>query len=252
LLTWEAGSPYQNETQRVRDFIRDSSFTCNTRYLTEAYQGLLSPRRLSNGVLTPTLGKTYNLQYSQYPGWHATDLLATFVSPEGDSVDKLLAAPFTQGFLEVFDVYKAYLAAFITKGDPNAPLDSPKNVTTLKRIHWPRPVLEAGSQRVGKVLDIGENAVRIIEDAAAPKLNCDFFQLLEEKLTNRAGYAPDGSRKPRFDDVFGGEMPHVKIDTVMGFPQDVPPTVPFDKIAERLLNSPKDRTLGDVLSRMEG
>lgn len=65
-------SKYATETDRVLAFVRESSFTCNVRHLTEAYGD----------------SSVYNLQYFVTPGWHATDFLPTFFS-EAPSLDSL-------------------------------------------------------------------------------------------------------------------------------------------------------------------
>ena len=52
------GQKYGTQQQRVKALVRDVSFTCNTRFLAQAYNG-----------------RSYNMQYSVTPGWHATDLL---------------------------------------------------------------------------------------------------------------------------------------------------------------------------------
>jgi hypothetical protein len=158
----------------------------------------------------------------------------------------MLGSFFNSKWLDVFDVYKAYMAAYITKGDPNASLDSRKNVTRLKRIHWGHPTIDPQSQHIGNVLDLGDNTVKVIEDRLMPKSNCDFFQLLEEKGIHIAGYAPDPKRKPKFDEVYGGKVPQVMIETVMDFPADIPPLEPFDHIVERLANSSMDMRLNEL------
>ncbi|KAI1374502.1 Carboxylesterase family-domain-containing protein [Hypoxylon crocopeplum] len=55
-------SKYNSRTDRVQSLLRDSSFTCNARHLTESISG----------------SKVWNMQYGVSPGWHGTDLLPTF------------------------------------------------------------------------------------------------------------------------------------------------------------------------------
>jgi len=197
----------------VRDFIRDSSFTCNVRWLSEAYKG-----------------KTWNLQYNTYPGWHGLDLLAAFVSSNSPGPASFLASLFKQPYLDVFELYRSYLTSYIVNGDPNGPKPS----TKLSPVNWPRPNSQPApeSQRMANILNIGVEGASVAEDRHLPKLNCDFIQLLEQKGMAIGEYAPPGSPPPTFDEIFGKKAPRVMIDTVEPFPADTPPTIPLNKIVE--------------------
>jgi hypothetical protein len=180
-------------------------------------------------------GKSWNLQYNTYPGWHGLDLLASFVSANNQGTGALLASIFKQEYLDVFELYRAYITSYIVNGDPNGP----KPATKLQSVNWPKPNLQAtaNSQRIGNILNIGLGGASVAEDRHLPKLNCDFLQLLQQKGLALAGYAPPGSPLPAFDEVFGKKIPRVMIDTVEPFPADIPPTIPLNKIVDIIIKN---------------
>ncbi|MCJ1420544.1 hypothetical protein MMC32_006901 [Xylographa parallela] len=164
---------YSSESARVRDFIRDSSFACNARYLAAAY-----PR------------KTYNMQYAVTPGWHATDLLPTFWSGAlaahelGLAVTLLLPL-----FALLAPAYQSYLTSFVRAGDPNA------HRARLTTVAWPVVDLGAG-ELLGDVLNVGDAGFSLVEDAQNPRANCAFWVDFEAAATIAGGYAPPGAVVP--------------------------------------------------------
>lgn len=107
------GYPFwDNQQDRLRKVLQDSTFVCNTRQLYEAYKG-----------------KTYALQYNFPPATHGSDLLASswhqgvdvadliksFKEDMSDAIVQILQAiiiPFAS-------TYQRYFAAHALNGDPN-------------------------------------------------------------------------------------------------------------------------------------
>ena len=170
------GGPYQTEGDRVRALVRDSSFTCNTRYLAQAYPG-----------------KTYSMQYSITPGWHATDLLPAFWSTGLASSALGTALEIALPFLSAFSIaYKSYLTSFARSGDPNkyrAQLSLPPT------INWPLANVGSGEQ-IGNVMNAGDLGFSLINDDKNEKSPCDFWVNFEAGAIIAGGYAPPGSVVP--------------------------------------------------------
>jgi carboxylesterase type B len=170
-------SPYATQTDRFTALIRDSCFTCAVRFLTDAYAG-----------------KTYNLQYSVTPGWHATDLLPTFydasldLSILGDSIEIPLI-PIFGGFATA---YQSYLTSFVRSGDPNtyrAIFDIP---TTL-----PWSTADTSADALSGVIDAGDLGFSWITDQDTTASACRFWQDLQAAVTELGGYSPPGAVVPQ-------------------------------------------------------
>lgn len=168
--------PYETQGDRVRAFVRDSSFTCNARYLAEAFSG-----------------RSYAMQYSITPGWHATDLLPTFwstglaASPLGTALG--IALPFLSAFSFA---YKSYLTSFARSGDPNT---HRARISVPLTINWPVADVGAG-ERIGNVVNAGNLGFRLINDDTNQKQPCGFWVDLLAGMTTAGGYAPPGSVVP--------------------------------------------------------
>ena len=167
--------PYKTQGQRVRAFIRDSSFTCNNRWLADAYAG-----------------KTYSMQYSLTPGWHATDLLPAFwstglsSSPLGNAL--ALALPLLSAFSFA---YKSYLTSFVRSGSPNS---NRAAIWVPPAINW--PTTDASGEKIGNVLNAGDLGFSVISDDKNLKSACDFWVDFEAAVTINGGYSPPGSVVP--------------------------------------------------------
>ncbi|KAH8816214.1 Alpha/Beta hydrolase protein [Xylogone sp. PMI_703] len=165
---------YSSESARVEAFVRDSSFTCNTRYLTEAYGD----------------SKCWNMQYSVTPGWHATDLIPTFYSfaLSADTFLEGLAFTLVPLFLGITKAYQSYLTSFITTGNPNtkrAILNIPSAIS------WPHP--NSSGNQISGVLNVGDWGFSTISDSQNEKASCEFWRELAAAVANLGGYAPPGS-----------------------------------------------------------
>jgi hypothetical protein len=164
---------YNTESARLRAFIRDSSLTCNARFLANAYPS-----------------KTYNMQYATLPGWHATDLLPTFwdTDLENNTLGLLLAV-LLPGFSAFAEAYKSYLTSFVRSGNPN---------TYRSKWSWPStvewPVVSVGSgEMMGNVLQARQAGFSLIDDTQNLKSHCDFWVNFQAAVTMGGGYAPPGS-----------------------------------------------------------
>lgn len=161
----------------MRDFIRDSSITCNARWLASAFSG-----------------KTYNMQYSTIPGWHATDLLAAFWDTdfENNALGALLAV-ILPGFTAFASSYKSYLTSFIRTGNPNT-----YRSTSFWPWQWPStinwPIVQVGTgQEMSNVLDARVAGFSLVDDYQNLKTSCDFWLNFQAAVTSLGGYSPPGS-----------------------------------------------------------
>ncbi|KAI1476230.1 alpha/beta-hydrolase [Daldinia eschscholtzii] len=101
-------SKYKSQTDRVQAVLRDSSFTCNIRHLTESFGD----------------SEVWNLRYGVSPGWHGTDLFPIFSSKlGGKSWLENLAARVTPGIGSLTSgtsiALQSYLTSYVLTGDPN-------------------------------------------------------------------------------------------------------------------------------------
>ncbi|RFU35110.1 hypothetical protein B7463_g1248, partial [Scytalidium lignicola] len=165
---------YSTESARMEAFIRDSSFTCNTRYLTEAYGD----------------SKCWNMQYSVSPGWHGTDLVPTFYSfaLSVDSFLEGLAFTLVPLFLGITKAYQSYITSYITTGNPNtkrAILNIPSAIS------WPHP--NSSGNLMSGVLNVGNLGFSTVSDTQNQNVSCEFWRQVAAAVTNLGGYAPPGS-----------------------------------------------------------
>ena len=171
-ISTSAGN-YTTESARVRDFVRDSSITCNARFMATAYTG-----------------KIYNMEYATSPGWHATDLLAAFWDTDfqGNALGALLAL-FLPGFTKFAAGYKSYLVSFIRTGNPNTYRLSGATPAT---INW--PLVDVGTgEEMSSVLQAKEAGFSLIDDTQNLASNCAFWINFAAAVTTAGGYAPPGS-----------------------------------------------------------
>ncbi|KKY22420.1 putative lipase 2 [Diplodia seriata] len=173
---------YDTVVERTKAFVRDSSFTCWSRFLTDAYNG-----------------KTWNMQYSVTPGWHGTDLLPAFyqiyVSFGGD-----VAFPLLPGFGSFATAYQSYLTSHARSGDPNT---HAATTNIPPAINWPRPT--TGGEDLSNVLNVGDLGFSLTTDDQLPKSECDFILELAAAVTNVGGYAVPGTAQPQSLVQFDGD-----------------------------------------------
>ena len=170
-----ANSNYTTERARLKDYIADSGFQCNVRHLTDAYAG-----------------RTYNLQYSVFPGLHATDLLPTFYDFNlalplfGSTVP----FPLLPGFGSYAQAYQSYLVSHAQTGDPNT---YKKTFNLPPAITWPKPTNDLNADQLADVLDAGNLGFSTIADPETGRARCGFWQDVAAAVTALGGYAPPGS-----------------------------------------------------------
>ncbi|KAJ9364797.1 Carboxylesterase family-domain-containing protein [Paecilomyces variotii] len=170
------GSPYMTARERDKAFVRDSTFTCNVRTLTQAYAG-----------------KTYNMQYSVTPGLHSDDVLAMFFDSSVPLGNYNASVDFTliPGFATLAEGYQSYMASHAIYGDPNTArlaLSIPPTIT------WPHP--SQSGDAYANVLNVGDLGFSLIVDtqiSANSNSHCDFITQFNRALTNLNGYAAPGT-----------------------------------------------------------
>jgi hypothetical protein len=130
------------------------------------------------------------MQYSTLPGWHATDLLATFwdTDLENNTLGLLLAV-LLPGFSAFSQQYKSYLTSFVRSGNPN---------TYRAKGGWPRtinwPLVNVGTgEMMGVVLDARQAGFSLVDDDQNLRSACDFWVNFQAAVTSGGGYAPPGS-----------------------------------------------------------
>lgn len=165
-------SPYTTARERLKAFIRDSSFTCYSRTLTDAYPG-----------------DTWNMQYSSTLGIHATDLLPLFLDDSVSLED--LNFHLVPLFGSSAGAYQSYMASHAVHGDPNT--DRLK-VNIPPTIDWPHPKPE--DDTYANVLNVNElGFFELITDTQVSwdsDAHCGFMLELAKALTNMGGYSPPG------------------------------------------------------------
>jgi hypothetical protein len=98
---------YGSHKDRVAAMLQLSSFTCHTRYISEAYKG-----------------KTWNVQYSAGGGCHDADVAATFYCAPStmESIVAMMpagSARVTFELGEIAPIYQSYLTSHAIIRDPN-------------------------------------------------------------------------------------------------------------------------------------
>ncbi|KAK2731253.1 hypothetical protein FQN55_004898 [Onygenales sp. PD_40] len=171
------GSRFKLVRDRTKAFVRDSSFTCNTRYVTEAF-----------------FGKTFNAQYSATLGIHGTDILATFFDDAipVNLLNKTMPFNILPLFSGVASAYQSYLTSHAIHGDPNKARADPHLPPTIE---WPHPGT-GEDEAFTNTLNVGDFGFSLVTDEQNVKAGeslCDFFLELCKAATNLNGYAPPGA-----------------------------------------------------------
>lgn len=165
---------YATVSDRVEAFLRDSSFTCNTRYLTTAYGD----------------ANVWNMQYSVSPGWHATDLIPTFFSPilAWDTIVGDLAFAVVPLIAGISVAYQSYFTSYVKTGDPN---NDRAIVNVPTTVNWGHP--DSSGEQISGVLNVGDLGFGTTNDDQNEKTACDFWIEIAAAVTNLGGYAPPGA-----------------------------------------------------------
>ena len=161
-------SNYSTEFDRTKALLAESSFQCNVRYLSNAYDG-----------------KNYNLQYSVTPGFHATDLLPTFYDLNVDltALGDNVPFPLVPGFGSFAQAYQSYLVSHARSGDPNR---YAKLLNAPPAIHWPK-VGSSSDNALTNVLNAGDVGFSVISDQETTQSVCGFWIEVAAAVTNLGG-----------------------------------------------------------------
>ncbi|KAF1990527.1 alpha/beta-hydrolase [Aulographum hederae CBS 113979] len=173
---------WTNIQDREKYFIRDSTFTCNIRYMADAFS-----------KSTPT----WNVQYGRGPGLHGYDILANFYNT-GSPLLNFLTAFYGQqaqgpDFPSFAASYQSYLMSFATTGDPNRLRRQQDPIPT---IDWPKVEDIEGRNYFGNVLNASDAGFQVIDDDKAPVDACGFWVNALAALTTLGGYSPQGAVVP--------------------------------------------------------
>ncbi|KAH8887704.1 alpha/beta-hydrolase [Thozetella sp. PMI_491] len=169
--------PYATETDRFEALLKHSCFTCNIRFLTEAYGD----------------SHVWNMQYSVFPGYHGVDLFSTFYNPAISSnsfLEGLITLIPVVGtiFVSLSRSLQSYFVSYIATGDPNTNRERGTIVPTMA---WGHPV-SSGEQITG-VVKVGDFAFETITDDQNPKESCAFWRSVAAAATALGGYVPPGA-----------------------------------------------------------
>jgi hypothetical protein len=149
---------YKTQRDRTVDVVQFSVFTCNARFITEAYKN-----------------KTFNLQYSRGIGWHGMDILPTFFSA-GSAISASLATA-DKTYSTFASQYQSYLTSHARSGNVNKfRLDG--------TINWPH--VEVGPT-LSKVLNANDKGFELIDDTKTKAEDCDFWRETFAHLTAAGG-----------------------------------------------------------------
>lgn len=163
-----ASSNYTTEFDRTKALLADSSFQCNVRYLSDAYNGM-----------------NYNLQYSVTPGFHGTDLLPTFYDLNVDltALGDNSPFPLIPGFGSFAQAYQSYLVSHARSGDPNT---YAKLLNVPPAINWPKAG-SSSADELTNVLNAGDLGFSVVSDTETTESVCGFWREVAAALTNLGG-----------------------------------------------------------------
>lgn len=161
------GSPFTTQDARTIQFLDDTIFLCNYRYLNAAFKG-----------------KTWSMQCSAGQAFHSQDLTPTFFNGAGVNITVEQAT--------LFRDYQSYLDSFSITGNPNI---HRSNATDPPTINWPQTA-GALDEHVSNVLNVTDTGFAIITDEESLKSRCDFFLNVQAAVTLAGGYVPPGGEVP--------------------------------------------------------
>lgn len=176
-VTNSTNSKYKTQFDRLKTYTQDSTFTCNVRFLSDAY-----------------IGRTYNVQYSRGNGYHGSDIGADFYDPNNfvisflDSSDKSIA--------EFAPTYQSYLTSHARTGNPNTYRKSNANFTA---IGWPKVENGLLADQMKQVLYAGNQGYSLFSDNETERTTCSFWLSLIAALTDEGGKLPEIARSQTYD-----------------------------------------------------
>ncbi|KAF1987591.1 alpha/beta-hydrolase [Aulographum hederae CBS 113979] len=164
---------------RVKAFLQDMLFTCNVRFIADAYT--------EPGVIT----KTYAGTYTRGIGLHGTDMAFDFYSPQGGVWDIAAAKTFPglQGFAQSV---QSYLAGFAISGDPNAVRLKTQSLAQ-PTVDWPLIINRRDEENLANVLESGDSGFGLVTDFVPGRKVCEFWKNVYAGMTSMEGYAAPGA-----------------------------------------------------------
>lgn len=171
----------------LNQIIRDSSFTCNTRLLHDAYP---SARRWLMAYNFPWANTSY----------HAGDLAPLYMNNVSDAVAMIhsVAGEIPMPLVTIFakniakriqPTYQAYMGAFAANGDPNSPVAAAATKTTaMATVSVPSWTTAAPGPTFSNVMDVSEFSWSndSMDDQNTNGI-CDFWVKIAEMLTKTRG-----------------------------------------------------------------
>lgn len=161
---------YSKERDRLIDLTQDSSFQCNVRYLSDAYNG-----------------KNWNIQYSATTGLHGVDILPTFYNLNIDVsiFGTKISLPLVPGFGSFAQAYQSYLVSHARSGNPNT-FKKPFDIFNFPpTIPWPQPGNTGDA--LTNVLDATDLGFFYITDDLTRKSRCGFWEDVAAAVTSLGG-----------------------------------------------------------------
>ncbi|KAI1766957.1 alpha/beta-hydrolase [Hypoxylon sp. FL1150] len=170
-------SRYTSQTDKVQALLRDSSFTCNVRHLTESVGD----------------SKVWNMQHGITPGWHGMDLFPIFFNPKLTGSSWLEnAAAMIPGigllFGGISTALQSYLTSYILTGNPNT---NRKMLNLPPTVKWNHP--SSGGEQISGVVSLGDWGFSTVSDNQNDKSSCDFWREVAAAAMSLGGYSPPGA-----------------------------------------------------------
>jgi carboxylesterase type B len=146
---------------KLKAFIGDSTFHCNTRWIAYGYPN-----------------KTYMLDYSRMGGQHGTDIIAMFI---GTKTIISAAQNIDKTFPDFAKSYQSYLLSHARTGDPNTyrVMSGPSPTVPLERVKTLDHNLT--------VVEAGPKGFSTIQDKINSKEVCDFWRNIFAQETKSLG-----------------------------------------------------------------
>ncbi|QDS73147.1 hypothetical protein FKW77_001884 [Venturia effusa] len=157
---------FRTVKDRLLDIIQGTSFSCNIRWLTQAYPH-----------------KNWVYQYSKGRGTHGSDILPMFYSR--NSPLTALVGILNSDVKKMAEKLQPYLASYITTGDPNAA----KRGLALLRMD---KIVDSNAEYLEPLINF-DDVNTIVKDRASKLSACQFWRDGEAAGTNILGYAPPGA-----------------------------------------------------------
>ncbi|KAI0847357.1 Alpha/Beta hydrolase protein [Daldinia vernicosa] len=159
-------SKYKSQTDRVQALLRDSSFICNIRHLTDSFGD----------------SKVWNMRYGVSPG----------AKLGGKSWLENLAALITPGIGSLISgisvALQSYFTNYILTGDPNT---NRKIFNLPPAIRWNHP--DSQAEQISGVVSLGGWGFSTIRYTQDEKTACDFWRDIAAAVISLGGYSPPGA-----------------------------------------------------------